>query len=81
MVANLYNAGRRIYHGGMENKVVTTKEAAELIGVHQDTVRRWVRNGVISSEYVMKVGKTYLIHTDGLPSEEKRPARGRPKKS
>ena len=51
------------------------------MGVHQDTVRRWVRNGVISSEYVMKVGKTYLIHTDGLPSEEERPKRGRPKES
>ena len=44
MVANLYNAGRRIYHGGM-GKVLTTTEAAALVGVSGVLVALRYREG------------------------------------
>lgn len=46
-------------------------EVAEMLGVHQDTVRRWARNGEVS---VAKIGRTVLIpatELDRLMNDQK----------
>ena len=60
-------------------KVLTTTEAAALVGVHPNTMRRWIREGLIEPKYVWQVGKNYLVHSDGLPADGKRPKPPNPK--
>lgn len=62
--------------------LLTTKQAAEQAGVHLDTMRRWIRDGIIEPRYVMRVGMRTFIDADGIPPEDERPKRGpKPKQS
>lgn len=42
----------------------TTGEVANIFGLSQNTVRRWIREGRASTQYVEVYGGGYLIHPD-----------------
>jgi DNA (cytosine-5)-methyltransferase 1 len=39
-----------------ETKLITIREAAEMLGVHQETLRRWDNEGKLKAVRVGKVG-------------------------
>ena len=56
------------------NNLINAKEAAELLGVSDQTVINWIRDGRIPAQ---KVGRVWVISEDSLESVE-RPKVGRP---
>lgn len=57
-------------------EILTPKELAELFGVHPETVRVWIRRGLLKG---WRVGGRLFIHVrDALAFV--RPPRGRPRK-
>ena len=50
----------------MEKQWLTVAEAAQVLGVKEDTVREWLRKRILSGR---KLGKLWLIHV----SEVKKP--------
>lgn len=42
----------------METKLKTVKEVAEIFGVHQKTVKRWIKNGWLKA---IQIGRPYYI--------------------
>lgn len=55
-------------------KLYSTSEVAELLGVHIKTLQRWIRDGQIAA---LKVGSRYRVQE----SEVKRLTEGRKKKN
>lgn len=53
--------------------VYTLKQAAEYLQVHVNTVRRWVKQGIIPA---FKVGKFWRIYGRDLLNLDKRPREG-----
>ncbi len=47
----------------VENKLMTTEEAARYLGVEPETVRRWVRNKIIP---FLRINKLIRIQTSDL---------------
>lgn len=43
--------------------VLTTNQAAEMLDVHPDTVRRWCENGEITA---LKVGRNWAVARDDV---------------
>lgn len=70
---------RKVCYNERMGDVLTTKEAARRADVHIDTMRRWIRDGVIDEKYVKRVGMMYLIDSAGIPPEGERPQPGRPR--
>ena len=56
---------------------MTTKEAAELLGVSERHVRHLIETGVLRAE---KYGRNYWILPDAVEEARNRPGMGRPKK-
>lgn len=62
----------------MKKKILTTSEAAQIAGVHHDTVRRWCESGELHSK---KFGGSWAISRDDLDDfllnrpEPKKPGR------
>jgi excisionase family DNA binding protein len=44
---------------------MTVQEAAAFLGKHEETVRRWIRQGKIRAERVGELGN-FMIHRDDL---------------
>jgi excisionase family DNA binding protein len=43
--------------------VLTVAEAADLVGLHPETIRRWIRTGRLRAT---RIGRSYLIDADEL---------------
>jgi len=44
--------------------LLSVKEAAEALHVHENTIRYWVKNGMLRSYRVTPRGKVYINETD-----------------
>jgi excisionase family DNA binding protein len=51
-----YTVGKK--GGGMTEQLFTTDEAAELLKVHPETVRNWIRSGALAA---IKVGRHWRV--------------------
>ncbi len=59
----------------MDNKLLSTAEVAERLGVHRITVQLWIRKGYFPNAYKVGLGKNspYVIpESDIVAFEEKR---------
>lgn len=56
------------------NNLINAKEAAQILGVSDQTVINWIRDGRIQAQ---KVGRVWVIPKDSLEGVE-RPKMGRP---
>lgn len=58
--------------------VVSTQQAAERYGLHVETIRRWIRAGVLRAQ---RVGRVYVVDEAALRRVVATPPRpGRPRK-
>jgi excisionase family DNA binding protein len=61
----------------MTEKILTTSEVAERLGMTRRYIRTLITNGVLPAE---KLGRDYVIKESDLTALEDRPKRGRPTK-
>ena len=47
-------------------KLCRVKQAAELLGVHQETIRRWIRSGKLKADRINEPDGDYFIKRDDL---------------
>ena len=49
-------------------RYVSVNEAARVLGVHRDTIRKWVKNGTLPGKIKRVVRETILVKTSALKS-------------
>ena len=60
---------------GKHKNFYTTGEFGSLFQHEPETVRRWIRRGIIEAE---RVGRIYLIHASQIEKAKARPRPGNP---
>jgi excisionase family DNA binding protein len=61
-----------------DDEWLTTLQAAEQTGKHRETIRRWIRQGVLESRDGGGPGRQQEIRRSDLMSLIEKPSRGRP---
>lgn len=55
--------------------LLTTRQAADILGLSPVTVRRMIENGTLIS---MKIGRDHMLHPADVEAAKSRPGPGRP---